>query len=68
MAMGSVTRKLNRNYMFYSNAHEIREDLSNTYFMQQDISMHYELESKIFDGKQDTLFIAKYYGKLKLNI
>jgi len=33
--------------------------------MRQDISTYYELESKIFSAKQDTLFVAEYCGILK---
>jgi len=48
---GSITTEISRNYIFYFSACEIWEALAHSYFMQQDISTCYELESKIIGAK-----------------
>jgi len=60
-----MTTEICKNYMFYSSACEIWEDLATAYSMRHDISTWYELESKIFGARQGTLSISEYYGKLK---
>ncbi|RDY07712.1 hypothetical protein CR513_08159, partial [Mucuna pruriens] len=46
---------------FYSSIHEIRENLIETYSMKKDYIACCDIESKIFNSKQGTLSITKYY-------
>ncbi|RDX68743.1 hypothetical protein CR513_52223, partial [Mucuna pruriens] len=52
--------------MFYSSVREIWENLIKTYSMKKDSTACYDIESKIFNSRQGTLYITKYYGKEKL--
>ncbi|RDY08178.1 hypothetical protein CR513_07627, partial [Mucuna pruriens] len=50
--------------MFYSSICEIWENLIETYSMKKDSGACYDIESKIFNSRQGTLSITKYYGTL----
>ncbi|RDY04980.1 hypothetical protein CR513_11231, partial [Mucuna pruriens] len=56
--------EINRNYMFYSFIREIWENLIKTYSMKNDYVACYDIESKIFNFRQGTLFIEldQYQG------
>ncbi|RDY02145.1 hypothetical protein CR513_14445, partial [Mucuna pruriens] len=59
-----MTLEISRNYMFYSFAHEICENLTETYSMKEDSTACYDIESKIFNSKQGTLSVTEYYETL----
>ncbi|RDX98123.1 hypothetical protein CR513_18969, partial [Mucuna pruriens] len=50
--------------MFYSSIREIWENLIETYSMKKDSIACYDIESKIFNSRQGTLSITKYYGTM----
>ncbi|RDY02083.1 hypothetical protein CR513_14522, partial [Mucuna pruriens] len=50
--------------MFYSSAHEIWENLIETYSIKEDYAACYDIESKIFNSRQGTLFRIEYHGTL----
>ncbi|RDX93353.1 hypothetical protein CR513_24404, partial [Mucuna pruriens] len=50
--------------MFYSFAREIWENLIETYSMKEDFVACYDIESKIFNSRQGTLSVTKYYETL----
>ncbi|RDX72448.1 hypothetical protein CR513_48070, partial [Mucuna pruriens] len=60
----SMTPEINRNYMFYSSACEICENLIKTYSMKEDSAACYDIERKIFNSRQRTLSVIEYYGTL----
>ncbi|RDX66359.1 hypothetical protein CR513_54873, partial [Mucuna pruriens] len=60
----SMTSKISRNYMYYSSAREIWENLIETYSMKEDSTACYDIESKIFNSRQGTLSVTEYYGTL----
>ncbi|RDX78022.1 hypothetical protein CR513_41764, partial [Mucuna pruriens] len=57
-----MTSKISRNYMLYSSVREIWENLIETYSMKKDSIACYDIESKIFNSRQRTLSLTKYYG------
>ncbi|RDY11919.1 Copia protein, partial [Mucuna pruriens] len=60
----SMTSEISRNYMFYSSIRVIWENLIETYSTKMDFAAYYDIESKIFNSKQGTLSVIKYYGTL----
>ncbi|RDX69320.1 hypothetical protein CR513_51578, partial [Mucuna pruriens] len=60
----SMTPEISRNYMFYSSACEIWENLIETYSMKEDSTACYDIERKIFNSRQGTLSVIEYYGTL----
>ncbi|KAJ1396248.1 hypothetical protein SESBI_32748 [Sesbania bispinosa] len=60
----SMTPEISRNCMFFANAREIWDNLSQTYSMKKDIVACYELENKIFSTKQGVLSVTDYYSVL----
>ncbi|RDX85696.1 hypothetical protein CR513_33081, partial [Mucuna pruriens] len=50
--------------MFYSFACEIWENLIETYSMKEDSATCYDIESKIFNSRQETLSVTEYYETL----
>ncbi|RDX71656.1 hypothetical protein CR513_48959, partial [Mucuna pruriens] len=54
----------NRNYMFYSSTHEIWENHIETYSIKEDSATCYDIERKIFNSRQGTLSVTKYYRTL----
>ncbi|RDX72453.1 hypothetical protein CR513_48059, partial [Mucuna pruriens] len=50
--------------MFYSSIREIWENLIKTYSMKKDYVACYDIERKIFNSRQGTLFVIEYYGTL----
>ncbi|RDX72057.1 hypothetical protein CR513_48513, partial [Mucuna pruriens] len=60
----SMTLEISRNYMFYSSIREIWKNLIETYSMKNDSTTCYDIESKIFNSRQGTLSIIKYYVTL----
>ncbi|RDX84136.1 hypothetical protein CR513_34864, partial [Mucuna pruriens] len=59
-----MTLEISRNYIFYSSACEIWENLIKTYSMKEDSTTCYDIESKIFNSRQGTLSLIEYYGTL----
>ncbi|RDX73726.1 hypothetical protein CR513_46620, partial [Mucuna pruriens] len=60
----SMTLEISGNYMFYSSVREIWKNLIEKYSMKKDSAACYDIESKIFNSRQGTLFVTKYYGTL----
>ncbi|RDX72882.1 hypothetical protein CR513_47578, partial [Mucuna pruriens] len=60
----SMTLKISRNYMFYSSIHEIWENLIETCSMKKDFTTCHDIESKIFNFRQEPLLVTEYYGTL----
>ncbi|RDX83661.1 hypothetical protein CR513_35397, partial [Mucuna pruriens] len=62
----SMTPEISPNYMFYSSAREIWENLIETYSIKKkkDSTVCYDIESKIFNSRQGTFSVTEYYATL----
>ncbi|KAL2327646.1 hypothetical protein Fmac_021073 [Flemingia macrophylla] len=60
----SMTPEISRNYMFYSSAKEIWDDLQNAFSLKKDFAACYDIESRVFSTKQGSLSVSEYYGIL----
>nr|KYP41699.1 hypothetical protein KK1_036913 [Cajanus cajan] len=57
----SMIPEISQNYMFYSSAKEIWDDLQNTFSLKKDFATCYDIESMIFNTKQGSLSILEYH-------
>ncbi|RDX76964.1 hypothetical protein CR513_42984, partial [Mucuna pruriens] len=62
----SLTSRISQNYMFYSFVREIWENLIETYSIKKDFVACYDIESRIFNSRQGTFSVIKYYETLNM--